>query len=226
VPLSTAAAVLPRRERNKQAKRDRIVAAGRALFSRKGFAATTTAEIAARAGIGTGTLFLYFATKEDLLVAIFREEMDAVLRRALDTLPKRASLLDELMHVYGAMIAFHERDLEFARAFVKEMMFAASRASVFEFIDRLDAEIAQRIALRQQRGVLDPGVPALLVAENCFALYIARLQKWVGPGGRLASAEHLTKLRDAFALQLRAVAPSSPGSSSRAPRPARRARRV
>lgn len=222
--MSAAALDTPRRERNKQEKRERIVAAARALFSRKGFAATTTAQIAERAGIGAGTLFLYFASKDDLLVAIFREQMDAVVQRALATLPKRGSLLDEFVHVYGAMIVFHERDPELARAFVKEMLFVSgrNRAAVFEYIDGLDAQLAARIEFRQARGELDASAPARLVAENCFALYIARLQKWLGADERLASAEHIARLREAFALQLRVLEATPPRAAQRASQPKRR----
>jgi len=210
--MSQAVLDLGKRERNKQEKRARILAAARALFARKGFVATTTAEIAARADVGAGTLFLYFASKEDLLVEIFRAEMDALIERAFATLPRRASLLAELLHVYGAMIAHHERNPELARAFVKEMLFVspADRALVHEFIDGLSARVAARIALRQERGELEPGIPALLVASNLFALFIARLQKWLGLDERLASEEHVAFLRDAFALQLRALERRAP----------------
>jgi AcrR family transcriptional regulator len=207
--MSAVALDLGKRERNKQQKRARILAAARALFARNGFVATTTAEIAARADVGAGTLFLYFASKEDLLVEIFRADMDAVIDRAFATLPRRASLLAELLHVYGAMIAHHERDPELARAFVKHMLFVSpsDRALVFEFIDGLSERVAARIALRQQRGELEPELPALLVASNLFALFIARLQKWLGLDERLASEEHLGLLRESFALQLRALEP-------------------
>jgi TetR/AcrR family transcriptional regulator, cholesterol catabolism regulator len=216
---------LPKRERNKQEKRAALLAAARALFARRGFAATTTAEIAERAGVGAGTLFLYFASKDDLLVAIFRADMDAVVEHAFATLPKRASLLAELLHVYGAMIAFHERDPELARAFAKEMLFvsAANLASVFEFIDGVGARLASRIALRQARGELDPSVSAERVADNCFALYIARLQKWLGLGERLASEELLARLRESFELQLRVLEPSPARAKRRASPRTRRA---
>jgi AcrR family transcriptional regulator len=205
--MTEATVELPRRERNKLEKRARLVASARALFSRKGFAATTTAEIAQRAGVGAGTLFLYFPSKDDLLVAIFREQMDAVVDAAFASLPRRASLLDEIVHVYGAMIEFHERDPELARAFVKELLFVgeSNRDSVFDFIDRLGERIAARIAVRQAGGELDDSVSAKLVAENCFALFIARLQKWLGLDGRLASGEHIERLRAAFALQLKGL---------------------
>jgi AcrR family transcriptional regulator len=215
--MSAAPLELPRRERNKLEKRARLIAAARALFARKGFAATTTAEIAARAGIGAGTLFLYFASKEDLLVEVFRADMDAVIERAFATLPGRATLMTELLHVYGAMVEHHERDPELARAFVKEMLFVSppDRALVFEFIDGLGARVAARIALRQQRGELDAGVPAELVADNLFALFIARLQKSLGLDERLAGDALLARLRTSFALQLRALEPRGRAATAR-----------
>jgi AcrR family transcriptional regulator len=222
----SAALELPKRERNKQQKRARLLAAARGVFARKGFAATTTAEIATRAGVGAGTLFLYFASKEDLLVDLFRAEMDRVIERAFATLPRRAALLTELLHVYGAMIEHHERDPELARAFVKEMQFVGDGAAarVFEFIDRLAERIAERVALRQASGELDPEVPSRLVADNCFAIYIARLQKWLGAGRRSPSAELLSRLREALALQLRGLERrATPGADGRRVRRARRA---
>src|SRR5512143_2542465 len=85
-PTDTAA-LASRRERNKQQKRDRIKAAARKLFSTKGFAATTTQEIAREADIGTGTLFLYVQSKEEVLVLVFRDEMDRVCDEAFAALP-------------------------------------------------------------------------------------------------------------------------------------------
>ena len=123
------AAGVGRRERGKEEKRARIKAAARALFAEKGFAATTTQEIAARADIGTGTLFLYAHTKEELLVLVFRDEMDRVSEEAFASLPRRQSLLGKLMHVYGSLLQFHDRDQDLARVFVKEVLFVRRRTA-------------------------------------------------------------------------------------------------
>jgi AcrR family transcriptional regulator len=193
-----------RRERNKQEKRERIVAAARALFAEKGFEATTTAEIANRADIGVGTLFLYYASKEDLLVRVFREDMDHVVDDAFASLPPGAPLLDELIHAYGALIELHERDRSLARAFVKELMFVgdANRESVAAFLDGLMQRTAARIEHAQRTGAFDPAAPAHALAENLFRLYIAMLQRWLGFHSTVASADHIARLRRAFELQL------------------------
>lgn len=194
-----------RRERNKREKRKRIIEAARELFSSQGFEGTTTAEIAARADVAAGTLFLYVASKEDLLVLVFREEMDRVADEAFSSLPGGASLLDELVHVYGALIALHGRDRGLARVFVKELMFVGDthRANVEAFVDGLVDRTAERIERGQRAGAFHPGAPARAIAENCFRLYIAMLQRWLGLGGHVASEEHIARLRAALELQLR-----------------------
>lgn len=60
-------------ERRKQARPGELLDAALALFVEKGFAATRVDEVAARAGVSKGTLFLYFSTKEDLFKAVVRE---------------------------------------------------------------------------------------------------------------------------------------------------------
>jgi TetR/AcrR family transcriptional regulator, cholesterol catabolism regulator len=74
---------LGRRERGKQAKRERILQAASALFARDGFAAVTTQQIAEAADIGAGTLFRYFATKADILVEVMSHGLGASVMQAI-----------------------------------------------------------------------------------------------------------------------------------------------
>ena len=90
---NTQPPVTGRREWNKQQKRDRIVAAARALFYEQGYKKTTTQQIARAAHVASGTLFLYAKAKEDLLLLVFYEEhriienaqAKGVLREKVDT---------------------------------------------------------------------------------------------------------------------------------------------
>ncbi|MGX5649854.1 TetR/AcrR family transcriptional regulator [Hydrogenophaga sp. YM1] len=66
-------AEVPRRARRKEARPGELIEAALALFVEKGFAATRVEEVAARAGVSKGTLFLYFPSKEDLFKAVVRE---------------------------------------------------------------------------------------------------------------------------------------------------------
>src|SRR5580700_281302 len=188
-------------ERGKRDKLDRIKRAARKLFGRKGFEATTTREIAAAADIGVGTLFLYAGAKEDLLVLIFRDEMDRVVEDAFATMPARP-LLDQVMHLFGAMIALHERDRGLARVFVRELPFVEDRRhGVAEMVATQLAGIANLIEQAKSRGELRADVPATRLAHSLFALFFFQLQRWLG-GDPITSRQRDERLRAALRLQL------------------------
>ena len=65
----------PKRGRRKEARPGELLAAALDLFVEKGYAATKVDEVAARAGVSKGTLFLYFPSKEDLFKAVVRENI-------------------------------------------------------------------------------------------------------------------------------------------------------
>jgi AcrR family transcriptional regulator len=64
-----------KRERRKQARPGELLDAALALFVEKGFAATRVEEVAARAGVSKGTLFLYFDSKEELFKAVVHDNL-------------------------------------------------------------------------------------------------------------------------------------------------------
>lgn len=75
-PIQTiAATVRAKRERRKQARPGELLAAALELFVEKGYAATRAEEVAQRAGVSKGTLFLYFSSKEELFKAVVRENI-------------------------------------------------------------------------------------------------------------------------------------------------------
>ena len=70
-----AANVRAKRERRKDARPGELIEAALELFVEKGFAATRSEEVAKRAGVSKGTLFLYFSSKEELFKAVVRENL-------------------------------------------------------------------------------------------------------------------------------------------------------
>ncbi len=64
-----------KRERRKEARPGELLDAALDLFVEKGFAATRAEEVATRAGVSKGTLFLYFPSKEELFKAVVRENI-------------------------------------------------------------------------------------------------------------------------------------------------------
>ena len=77
--LPSSADSTVRRVRRKEARPGELLDAALSLFVEKGYAATTVEQVAARAGVSKGTLFLYFASKEALFKAVVRADITARL---------------------------------------------------------------------------------------------------------------------------------------------------
>ncbi|HYD82247.1 MAG TPA: TetR/AcrR family transcriptional regulator [Paucimonas sp.] len=80
--LCPVKAKLPRWTRRKEARPQELLAAALDLFVERGYAATRLDDVAARAGVSKGTLYLYFANKEELFKAVVRENMVPALDQA------------------------------------------------------------------------------------------------------------------------------------------------
>ena len=67
------------RQRRKQERPQELLAAALDLFVEKGYAATRSEEVAARAGVSKGTLYLYYPSKEELFKAVVRRTLSALI---------------------------------------------------------------------------------------------------------------------------------------------------
>ena len=77
-----AAAATRNRERRKSARRDAILAAARKVFAQHGYDGATIADIAHEAGVASGSVYLYYASKLDLFAAL-NEQLFEVVGRAI-----------------------------------------------------------------------------------------------------------------------------------------------
>jgi len=200
-----------RRERNKDDKQRRLLAAARRLFKRKGVEATTIREIAAAADIGLGTVYAYVRDKSHLLDLISKDDMARVAARIFAEEPRAADVQTRLRFVFRRIYAHHGRDLATARVIFKELGFggdpeAAERAArTFGLV----AAIAVIYADGQARGELGAHFTPLEAATTAFALHYFFLILWMSGAAGLTQATALAQLDRAIALQLIGLQPPS-----------------
>ena len=77
-------------------KRRRIIDAAVDVFAEKGFGLSRVSDIARKAGVADGTIYLYFKNKEDILVSIFEEKMEGILEGLRTTLNRVDDPRDKL----------------------------------------------------------------------------------------------------------------------------------
>lgn len=112
-----------RRERNKQHKLDRITAAALELFSEHGVDEVTTQQIADKADIGTGTLFLYAKTKAELLLLVQNSTYaDALVKGRADAegIP---DVLEAVMAIVRPVVECNRKQVDNGRTYLRELVF-------------------------------------------------------------------------------------------------------
>lgn len=193
------------RAARKEDKRARLRDAAWALFREKGFEHTTTKEIAARAGVASGTLFLYARDKADVLFLVFHERLSAAVDEGLRTLPD-GPLLEQLLHLFAGFFRVYEEAPEVARAFIKELPGAdGPNAQLTNTLTMsLLTHVSGLIQRAQAKGELAADVPPMLLAQNAFALYFFALMAWLGRVTTLEGALD-PLLRSSLSLQLRGL---------------------
>ena len=112
-----------RRERNKQAKLERITNAATELFAAHGVDEVTTQQIADKADIGAGTLFLYARTKGELLLLVQNTQYAAALERGQADAETIPDVLDAILSIVEPIVHCNRTQIDNGRTYLREMVF-------------------------------------------------------------------------------------------------------
>ena len=136
-----------RRERETNERRDAILAAARDLFFEHGIHHTTVDDVASRAEVAKGTVYLYFESKETILAHLLLEGLDA-LGESLEQAYAEGTPLNaeaRLRRISAAYLDFFKNEREYFR-----LMMAFDRG---QFQDAVQPDVYQQILLRSVRGL-------------------------------------------------------------------------
>lgn len=127
-------------------KEEEIKAAALKLFVEFGFHGTPTSKIAKEAGVANGTLFHYFKTKEDLIVALYNHTKDSLNRHLLETYHAENTLKDKMKSIYVSSLDWglaHKPEFYFIQQFHFSPHLAKVSAEDIEKQTRLHVELLQ-----------------------------------------------------------------------------------
>lgn len=213
-PLKASAAPpgeLGRRERNKLEKRQRIRAAARELFSKRGYDAATLRQIAQRAHVGLGTLFNYAQDKRDLVFLIFNEELSAVTDAALRMPTPRQPLLDQLLAISKCHYDYFAKDPPLSRIMLKELVFYSEgkQAAAFQEIRaRLLSGIEKFVRSAQKDGRIGSTENAKIITRHLFFAFSAAIRWWIA-NSHPDPVVGLKDLRRLLELQFKGLQPAA-----------------
>ena len=158
------------KERKAGDKRERILAAAVRVFAKSGFFDARVSDVAKAAGVADGTIYLYFTSKEHLLVSLFEDRVDKLLGFMQNDLGKIGSARDKLRRVIEVQLGLleGERDLaEVITVIVRQSSRLLKEYATPKFSAYLDA-IARVVAEGQASGEFRTDVSPGLVARATF----------------------------------------------------------
>lgn len=158
--------------------KDRILEVAARLFAEQGYHATGVAKILRASGVKSGSLYHFFSSKEDLLVAVMQHHLDLLRPRILDRAVVESRTSDPLDHIFS-LLGMYRRSL------------LVSGTALGCPVGSLTLEVGSTV----------PRVRALL--QQYFATWVAQVLTWLNEAGtRLPAALD----RAALAHQVLAVA--------------------
>ncbi|MFV0434515.1 MAG: TetR/AcrR family transcriptional regulator [Leucobacter sp.] len=163
---------LGRRERNKQAKLDRIIAAAGELFAEHGVDEVTTQQIADAADIGTGTLFLYAKTKGELLLLVQNSHYATALEHGRTAAANTSGALDAVVALLAPVVECNRVQVDNGRTYLREMVFGdpaePHHAEALTIVGQTEAEVAALLVRHTESSEDEASTLARVVSAVLF----------------------------------------------------------
>lgn len=162
-----------RREASKTETRQLILSAARKLFMEKKVEQCTMRSIAKEAGVSPASVVVHFKNKTALLEEALFEDIERVVGGAIASMPVDGNLLAGIMHIYGIMFTFYDKNRELYRTLLRSAAFESGDAT--PHLNRQMDDFLQftggMIEEQKEKGVVHPHVDARVAATSLFAMY-------------------------------------------------------
>ena len=170
--MSLASQPVGRRERNKQQKLDRITAAASELIAEHGIEDVTTQQIADKADIGSGTLFLYAKSKGELLLLVQNAHYAEALQRGRADAETISDVLDAVMAIVQPIVECNRVQVDNGRTYLREMVFGdpeePRHSEALSIVAQTEEATAAILGRHEQAGAGDAATMARIVTAIMF----------------------------------------------------------
>lgn len=162
-------------------KRELILDAAVVEIARRGFYQTTVAMIAKRAGVADGTIYLYFANKEEVLFSLFDRAMRRFITEGNARLEDALDAPEKLRRITELHLGLVGQDRDLAIITQVEMrhslhfMDQASRSQVGQYLEILGKVVRQG----QEEGCFRLDLDPVLAAKSIFGVLDEMATDWV-----------------------------------------------
>jgi TetR/AcrR family fatty acid metabolism transcriptional regulator len=193
-----------------EGKRERILDAAVKVFAAEGFYNAKVSQIAQAAGVADGTIYLYFKSKDDLLINLFEDRMERVNANLREAISTASSAVDRLRRIVKLHLELVEQNRDMAEVISVELR--QSSKFIREYANPKFAEflrtIAGAVVEGQRAGELRSNIDPYIFARALFGaldeIALAWLVKHPGSKASIDLPRAAAELGELFIDGLRA----------------------
>lgn len=162
-------------------KRQRIIDAAIQVFSSQGFYNATVADVAAHADVADGTIYLYFKSKDDLLISIFEHSMDVFIQAAHDELTTAENPREKLKKFIALHLKLVQKNQDLAQVIQIELrqsskfMKEYANEKFFEYLGIVEAILKEG----QEVGLFKRSADPVILKRAIFGAVDEMALEWV-----------------------------------------------
>jgi len=169
---------------NQSPKRRQILDAAVKVFAQNGFYNSKVLDIAKEAGVANGTVYLYFPSKDDILISIFEEQMGELIDYMEREIQKESGSLNKLRKLVSMQMHLIETNSELTELLLVELRqskkFLRSNATdmMSKYIDMISDILKEGIA----EGAIDENIDVAIVGTMLFSAVEGLATRWILEG--------------------------------------------
>lgn len=191
-------------QKNKSEKYHRILGSAGAIFAKAGFHKATIAQIAAKAGVADGTVYLYFKNKDDILYQYISFKTDFVFKRMRAAVSKGETAEEKLRNLIRCHLEEFQNDKSMATIFRSEVRYLTEIESQIKDISKMYLDLLSDIIEQGQvEGVMRQDLFVGLVKRFVLGAVEGVISTWVAAGGRYDLVSMSDPLVDLYLTGLR-----------------------
>ncbi len=170
---------MPRKKQEE--KYSKILEAATRVFAREGFHNAKIEDVAKEAGVAHGTVYLYFGGKDDLLISIFRENLEELVEYVGSEVKKEANAEDKLRRMISLQIELIETNSELAELMLVEFPQTGKFLSnsvindLAAYIDMIANILREGVA----EGAFDDSIDANMIATVIYSGIQGIATRWI-----------------------------------------------
>jgi TetR/AcrR family transcriptional regulator, fatty acid metabolism regulator protein len=162
-------------------KRQNILNAALKTFVKRGYPETRVAEIAAEAGVAEGTLYNYFPSKEELLLALFDEKWGQIIHGIKEKIRRLDDPNDKLKAIFSLVVKMFKKNRQLAELFmidIKQSSIFLNNYTINRIVEFLDL-IEEILEEGKRKGIYRKDLDARVAKMIIFGAAQGILLSWV-----------------------------------------------